>query len=188
MIKLPYKFDAFEPILSENTLSFHYSKHHLGYEKKLQELLGKKEYCLKTVMKDSFKKEPKIFNNAAQVWNHDFYWKSMSPKEKRTPPSTSLMEKLNTSFGSMDRFKEIFIEKSTTLFGSGWVWLIEENNTFEVIQTNNAENPLCYSQKPLMTCDVWEHAYYLDYQNRRPDYAKYFFEELINWEFIENQI
>jgi Fe-Mn family superoxide dismutase len=185
---LPYAQNALEPHISQRTLEFHYGKHHQGYLNKLNELTqgtplatqGLEEIMM-TTHGDSSKTA--IFNNAAQVWNHTFYWSSMAPNGGGQP-SGDLLKQITEAFGSFEQFKVTFKEAAVTQFGSGWAWLVlDKSKTLKIVKTGNAENPLTQGLVPLLTCDVWEHAYYLDYQNRRPDYVGIFLESLVNWKF-----
>jgi Fe-Mn family superoxide dismutase len=185
---LPYAKNALAPYISEQTLEFHYGKHHAAYVTKFNDMvkgtdLDSKpiEEVIKAIHGDSSKMG--IFNNAAQAWNHSFYWNSIKPNGGGTPTG-ALAEKINADFGSFDKFKEEFKTAGATQFGSGWAWLVLENGTLKVTKTLNAENPLHNGQTPLLTMDVWEHAYYLDYQNKRPDYIQTFLESLVNWDFV----
>ena len=181
--KLPFKLNALEPYISKKTLEFHYGKHHQAYVNNLNKLTRGTKFENKT-LKDIIKEaEGGIYNNGAQVWNHTFYFESFS-SEGGGEPAGELMEAINKSFGSFSEFKEKFTNAAATLFGSGWVWLIKDNNgKLDVIQESNAGNPIRNGLKPILTCDVWEHAYYLDYQNKRPDYIEAFW-NLINWDII----
>lgn len=185
--ELPYAPDALEPHISENTFSFHYSKHHQAYVTNLNKLLeGSAEASLEDVIMDASKDAAKagIFNNAAQVWNHTFYWNSMKPNGGGTP-SGELAKKIDEDFGSLDAFKEEFQKAGATQFGSGWAWLVLDGDKLKVTKTANADLPMVHGQKALLTMDVWEHAYYLDFQNKRPDYMATFLDKLVNWEFAE---
>lgn len=184
--ELPYAKTALEPYISATTLEIHHGKHHNAYVVNLNkeiegtDLAGK---TLEEIIRASEGKLPKVFNNAAQVWNHAFFWHSLTPKNGGGKPSGKLLEQIEKDFGSFDKFVEEFKTAATTQFGSGWAWLVEENGTLKVVKTGNAELPLTKGQKALLTLDVWEHAYYLDYQNRRPDFISTFVEKLANWEF-----
>jgi len=189
---LPWSSDALEPHVSAKTLSFHHGKHHNAYVTNLNKLvegtdLANKtlEEIMKATVNDASKKG--IFNNAAQTWNHTFFWNSMNPNGGGEP-SGVLKEKIVKQFGSVEKFKEEFAQKASTLFGSGWTWLVESSGKLEILQTVGAGNPLTEGKKPLLTLDVWEHAYYLDYQNARPNFIKAFLENLINWEFAANNL
>jgi superoxide dismutase, Fe-Mn family len=184
---LPYAENALEPIITAKTMSFHYDKHHKGYVDNLNKLIAGTEYAGLSLEKiiASTAGRPEgaaIFNNAAQTWNHTFYWKSMSPKGGGEPPA-ALKQKIVASFGSVDSCKKELASAAVSQFGSGWVWLVLEGDKLKVVKTANAEVPLTTGLKPLLTIDVWEHAYYLDYQNRRADYVNAVIDKLINWEF-----
>ncbi len=180
---LPYKLNALVPYISEETLDFHYGKHHQAYVNNLNGLVPGTEFekaDLETIIK---KAEGGIYNNAAQVWNHTFYFEAFS-KEGRRNPVGLLADAINSSFGSMDSFKEQFNKAAATLFGSGWAWLAKNGNGgLQIIQESNAGNPLRKGLTPVMTCDVWEHAYYIDYRNKRPDYIKSFW-EILDWDVV----
>ncbi|MGD1703080.1 superoxide dismutase [Dapis sp. BLCC M229] len=185
---LPYAKNALAPYISEQTLEFHYGKHHASYVTKYNNMVQGTEYdskpieeVIKAVYGDSSKTG--IFNNAAQAWNHSFYWNCMKSGGGGTPTG-ALADKINADFGSIDKFKEEFKTAGTGQFGSGWAWLVLDNGTLKVTKTLNAENPLHKGQTPLLTMDVWEHAYYLDYQNKRPDYVQTFLDSLVNWDFV----
>jgi Fe-Mn family superoxide dismutase len=184
---LPYKDDALAPFITANTLSFHYGKHHKAYVDNLNKLAEGKRYgtmSLEDVVKASAKEaaDAGIFNNAAQIWNHTFYWNSMKQGGGGTP-SGKLLEKITADFGSFDALKTQFADAAKTQFGSGWAWLVLDGGKLKVTKTGNADTPLAHGQKALITCDVWEHAYYLDFQNRRPDYVAAFLDKLVNWDF-----
>lgn len=187
---LPYPQNALEPHITANTLSFHHGKHHQAYVTNLNNLTKDTPLAnlsLEEVIKQSAGDPSKagIFNNAAQVWNHTFYWHSMKPSGGGNPGG-SLAAKINADFGSFDKFKEEFKNAATTQFGSGWAWLVLENGKLAVTKTGNADTPLVKNQIPLLTIDVWEHAYYLDFQNRRPDYITTFLDKLANWDFAQS--
>jgi superoxide dismutase, Fe-Mn family len=189
---LPYDYTALEPYISKGTLEFHHDKHHAAYVNnynnavKDTELDSKSlEEAIKAVAGDASKAG--IFNNAAQAWNHTFYWNCMKPNGGGMP-SGALADKINADFGSFDKFVEAFKTAGATQFGSGWAWLVLDNGTLKVTKTLNAENPIPAGQTPLLTMDVWEHAYYLDYQNRRPDYINDFITKLINWDFVAQNL
>jgi len=184
---LPYEKEALAPHISANTLEFHYGKHHAGYVTNLNNLTKDTDLAEKSlveVVKATFSDPAKvgIFNNAAQVWNHTFYWNSMKQNGGGVPTG-ALAAKIDEDFGSFDKFKEAFKATGVGQFGSGWAWLVLDGGTLKVTKTLNAENPVVHGQVPLLTMDVWEHAYYLDYQNRRPDYAQTFLDSLVNWDF-----
>ena len=187
--ELPYAANALEPYITANTLSFHHGKHHNAYVTNLNNLVKDTPLAaasLEEVIKASAGDATKagIFNNAAQVWNHTFYWNSMKPNGGGAPKG-KLAEKINKDFGSFDAFKEAFKTAATTQFGSGWAWLVLDGDTLKVTKTGNADLPMVHGQKALLTLDVWEHAYYLDFQNRRPDYITTFLDKLVNWDFAE---
>jgi len=189
---LPYAENALEPVITAKTLSFHYGKHHKAYVDNLNKLITGTDYSdlsLEEIIKGTAGRTERaaIFNNAAQIWNHTFYWNSLSPKGGGEPPS-ALKNTLEASYGSVDAFKKELAAAAVSQFGSGWAWLVLEDDKLKVIKTANAEDPLTTGKKPLLTIDVWEHAYYLDYQNRRPDYVNAVLEKLINWEFILQNI
>jgi Fe-Mn family superoxide dismutase len=184
--KLPYKLDALVPFLSMETLEFHYGKHHQTYVTNLNGLIPGTEFensDLETMIR---KAEGPVFNNAAQVWSHTFYFESFL-KDGRKAPAGPLADAINGSFGSFEAFKELFAKSAVTLFGSGWAWLIKKDDgTLQILQESNAGNPLKKGLNPLLTCDVWEHAYYIDYRNRRADYVKSFW-EIVDWEIISKR-
>lgn len=180
---LPYAKNALEPHISAETLDFHHGKHHNAYVTKLNELTaGKPEekQSLEEIIKNAG--PGVLFNQAAQVWNHTFFWHSMKPGGGGKP-SGKLAEAIDKAFGSLDKFKEEFKTKGVGQFGSGWVWLVKEGGELKVVSTGNAETPMTKGQTAILTCDVWEHAYYLDYQNRRPDFLQSFLDNLVNWDF-----
>ncbi|WP_084473343.1 superoxide dismutase [Neorickettsia helminthoeca] len=189
--ELPYHKDALEPLISEKTLGFHYDKHHAGYVNKVNELLVESDDVgdtLLCVIRNTWNKQGKeaIFNNAAQVWNHTFYWNSMRPPASACSPDDRLMLQIVKDFGGMEELKQQLSLAAVTQFGSGWAWLIfdKASQRLSVVKTSNAETPLTNQNfVPLLAIDVWEHAYYLDYQNRRPDYVATFLAQLINWDF-----
>lgn len=183
---LPYASDALQPYMSAETFSFHHGKHHAAYVTNLNKLIEGTELASKSleeIVKATFGDPAKagIFNNAAQVWNHTFFWESMKPGGGGAPTG-AIAEKINADFGGYDQFAEAFKTAAATQFGSGWAWLVLENGTLKVTKTPNAENPLVHGQTPLLTLDVWEHAYYLDYQNKRPDFISTYLEHLVNWD------
>ncbi len=190
---LPYDQDALEPSgMSARTLEFHYGKHHATYVNTLNNLVKDTELAdksLEEIIKTTFKDSSKagVFNNAAQVWNHTFYWNGIKPNGGGSP-SGELADKINASFGSLDKFKEEFKNAGATQFGSGWAWLIKDGDTLKVTKTPNAENPLAHGQSALLTMDVWEHAYYLDYPNSRPNYMQNSVDHLINWDFVAQNL
>lgn len=187
---LPYAPNALEPVISANTLSFHHGKHHKAYVDNLNKLIAGTELEGKSLENiiDFTAGKPDYaghFNNAAQIWNHSFYWASLMPNGGGAPTG-ALAEAINQAFGSLDAFKAAFAQAATTQFGSGWAWLVKDGATLKIVKTSNAEVPLTKGQKPLLTIDVWEHAYYLDFQNRRADYVQGVIEKLLNWRFAES--
>jgi len=182
---LPYAYTALEPIISKETLEYHHDKHHAAYVNKLNELLpgsGLENASLDEIVK---KATGPLFNQAGH-WNHDFYWKCMTPKSSVRPPKGKLVDALNRSFGSFDKFKSEFETKGVALFGSGWMWLCSDSKgELNLVQTGNAENPIRQDLRPLLVSDVWEHAYYIDYRNARAKYLTSFW-EVANWEFVES--
>ncbi len=196
--KLPYAEDALAPVISANTISFHYGKHHATYVKTLNELIAGTPYEGKSLeeivvasVKDKDAAARKIFNNAAQAWNHDFYWHSMTPPNGKGggAPSGKIKEALETSFGGLDSFKKEFGTAAVGQFGSGWAWLVKgKDGALKIETTSNADTPLAHGGTPLLVADVWEHAYYLDYQNRRPDHVTAWLDKLVNWSFAEKNL
>ena len=187
---LPFAPDALEPYgMKAETFEYHYGKHHKAYVDNLNKLIeGKPEYAGKSLedvirMAAGDAAKAGIFNNAAQVWNHTFFWNSLKP-EGGGAPSGDLAAKIDAAFGSYDKFKEGFATAAATQFGSGWAWLVQEAGTLKITKTPNAENPLTQGQKPLLTLDVWEHAYYIDFRNARPAYIANFLDQLVNWDFV----
>ena len=189
---LPYANDALAPYMSSETLDFHHGKHHQTYVTNLNNLLKDHE-LQSSSLEDIVVKASKdasmagIFNNAGQHWNHILFWQCMKPNGGGSIPS-ELEERLNSDFGSVEQFKEAFIQAGTTQFGSGWAWLAIDNGKLVVTKSPNASNPLVDGMKPILGCDVWEHSYYIDYRNKRPDYLKAFLDSLVNWEFVASQL
>ena len=189
---LPYANDALAPYMSAETLDFHHGKHHQTYVTNLNNLLKDHE-LQSSSLEDIVVKASKdasvagIFNNAGQHWNHILFWQCMKPNGGGSIPS-ELEGRLNSDFGSVEQFKEAFIQAGTTQFGSGWAWLAIDNGKLVVTKSPNASNPLVDGMKPILGCDVWEHSYYIDYRNRRPDYLKAFLDSLVNWEFVASQL
>jgi len=185
---LPYAEDALEPYLSAKTLQFHHGKHHQTYVDTLNKLVeeqGLRDQSLERLIQATYRDDSKtaVFNNAAQVWNHNFFWRCMT-KNGGGEPGGELAKAIKQDFGSFDRFADAFEAVATGQFGSGWAWLVFDAGKLKVIKTPNAVDPVAGGQTALLTCDVWEHAYYLDYQNRRPDFVKAFVDNLINWDFV----
>lgn len=184
--KLPYAYNALEPVISKQTLEFHHDKHHAAYVNNLNKLIVGTEFEKVDLIDIILKSKGGIFNNAAQVWNHTFYFDQFG-KNKVEKLSGNLLAAINASFGSFDEFKEKFSVSAKTLFGAGWTWLVKNpNGSLDIIQTTNAANPLTEGLIPILTCDVWEHAYYLDHQNKRPDYVDGFW-RLIDWEIVSGR-
>lgn len=182
LMELPFAEDAFEPIISKETIQYHHGKHHSGYVAKLNTLIKDTEFEQMALTEIIVNAEGGIFNNAAQVFNHDFYWMGLSMDE--TTASPDLMAAIERDFGSLESLKKAFLEKAAGLFGSGWTWLsLDADKKLIIEQTSNAANPLVTGNKPLLTCDVWEHAYYIDYRNARPLYLEKWW-SLINWSFV----
>ncbi|MCU4166402.1 superoxide dismutase [Carboxylicivirga caseinilyticus] len=183
---LPYALDALEPVISKTTLEYHYGKHHQAYVNNLNNLIKGTEFenaDLETIVKKS---EGGIFNNGAQVWNHTFYFTSFSPTGGGTPKG-KLAEAIDATFGSFDKFKEEFSQAAATLFGSGWAWLVKKaDGTLAITKESNAGNPMTSGYTPILTCDVWEHAYYLDKQNARPKYIEDFW-KIIDWDVVSER-
>ena len=189
---LPYADNALDPVISANTIGFHYGKHHKGYLDNLNKLVAGTEFAelsLDKIIKETAGKADKtvIFNNAAQIWNHTFYWNSLSPNGGGEPPAV-LKQKIEASFSTVDACKKELAAAAMSQFGSGWAWLVLDGDKLKVVKTANADSPLTKGTKPLLTIDVWEHAYYLDYQNRRADYPSAVLEKLINWNFAEDNL
>lgn len=179
---LPYAMDALAPHISKETLEYHYGKHHKAYVDKLNSLIPGTEFENAKVEDIVRKAKGGVFNQAAQIWNHTFYWHSLSPNGGGEPTG-KLADAIKQSFGSFDAFRKEFSDKAAGQFGSGWAWLVKKaDGKLAVVQTSNAETPLTGSDKPLLTCDVWEHAYYIDYRNARPKYIEAWW-NLVNWEF-----
>jgi Fe-Mn family superoxide dismutase len=189
---LPYGQDALAPVISAQTMGFHYDKHYAGYVKKANGLTGGAAFAGKTPeaviqMAADDPSKAAIFNNAAQAWNHAFFFKCLKPQGGGAPQGR-LAEMIDASFGSFNGFKTVFLTAAKDQFGSGWVWLVQEGEELAVVACANADTPLAHGLTPLFTVDVWEHAYYLDYQNRRMDYVRGVLEKLANWEFAAGQL
>ncbi len=183
---LPYAMDALEPVISARTLSFHYGKHHATYVANVKKMLpgsGLEGKTLPEIVKATAVKGGGLFNNAAQSWNHSFYWMCMRPGGGGRPAGR-LAHAIDASFGGYDGFRKAFTDAAVGQFGSGWGWLVEEGGKLKVLATANADTPLAHGATPLLVVDVWEHAYYLDYQNRRADYVAAFLDKLVNWDFV----
>ena len=189
---LPYASDALAPYMSSETLDFHHGKHHQTYVTNLNNLVkdsDMQDASLEDIVIKSSKDSSMagIFNNAGQHWNHILFWQCMKPNGGGAMPS-ELENRINSDFGSVDQFKEAFVQAGTTQFGSGWAWLAIDNGKLVVTKSANASNPLVEGMKPILGCDVWEHSYYIDYRNKRPDYLKAFLDNLVNWEFVSSQL
>ena len=184
---LPYAMNALAPHISEETLRYHYGKHHQAYVNNLNNLVKGTEFEQSNLLDVVKKAQGGIFNNAAQIWNHTFYWHSLSPNGGNEPTG-KLADKINADFGSFEDFKTAFTKAATTLFGSGWAWLVKNSSgKLEIVQTSNAGNPITEGKTPLLTCDVWEHAYYIDTRNDRGAYLKNFW-EIVNWDFAADNL
>ena len=189
---LPYANDALAPYMSSETLDFHHGKHHQTYVTNLNNLVkdtDMKDSSLEQIVVKSSKDSSMagIFNNAGQHWNHILFWQCMKPNGGGSMPS-ELESRITSDLGGIDQFKEAFIQAGTTQFGSGWAWLAIDNGKLVVTKSPNASNPLVDGMKPILGCDVWEHSYYIDYRNKRPDYLKAFLDSLVNWEFVASQL
>ena len=190
---LPFAPAALEPHISAKTLEFHYGKHHQTYVDNLNKLVagtqmetaGLEDIILKTA---GSLNQAAIFNNAAQIYNHDFFWKSLKPTATPSEPSGELLTLINNSFGSLENFYSEFKTIALSQFGSGWIWLVKDGEVLKIVKTTNADTPLVGGLKPLLTLDVWEHAYYLDYQNRRGDFIEGVLKNLLNWEFAQSNL
>jgi len=190
--RLPFPDNALEPVISANVIGFHYGKHHKGYVDNLNRLVAGTEFAdltLEKIITETAGKTDKtaIFNNAAQTWNHTFYWRSLKPRGGGDPPA-SFKQKIEISFGSLDACKKELANAAISQFGSGWAWLVHDDGKLKVVRTGNADVPMTIGMKPLLTIDVWEHAYYLDYQNRRTDYVNAVLDKLINWDFASENL
>ena len=184
---LPYPHDALQPYMSRETLEFHHDKHHAAYVNTGNNLLKGSEFegkSVEEVVKGSYGKNQALFNNAGQHYNHIHFWQWMKPNGGGAIPG-SLERKIAEDLGGVDKFKEDFIQAGVTQFGSGWCWLAVKEGELTLMKTPNGENPLVHGAKPILGCDVWEHSYYIDYRNRRPDYLKAFVENLVNWDYVE---
>jgi Fe-Mn family superoxide dismutase len=189
---LPYAENALEPVISAKTIGFHYGKHHKGYVDNLNKLVVDTEFAgmpLEEIITATAGKADKaaVFNNASQAWNHTFYWNSLVQNGGGEPPAV-LKTKIEASFGTVDACKKELAVAATTQFGSGWAWLVLDGDKLKVVKTGNADSPLTKGMKPLLVIDVWEHAYYLDYQNRRADYVSALLDKLINWNFVADNL
>jgi len=180
---LPYPYEALEPVISRETLQFHHDQHHRKYFDTMNQLLEKENVhaaSLEDVVKHS---SGKLFNNAGQAWNHNFYWQSLSPRGGK--PSETMLKQIARAFGDWDRFAKAFADATVNQFGSGWAWLVNRNGKLDIMATANAESPMAHGVPCLLTIDVWEHAYYIDYRNQREKYVEALINERLNWEFAE---
>lgn len=188
---LPYELNALEPHISAHTMEYHYGKHHKGYVEKLGELIADtpfEELSLEDIVKTARRTaEIDILNNAAQAWNHTFLWESMSPSGA-VKPDGRIKEMIENEFGDLDGFKKRFRKAALSQFGSGWIWLVQDGPTLKILTTANADSPVGTRMTPLLTLDVWEHAYYLDYRNERKQYVETFLDKLINWKFAASNL
>jgi superoxide dismutase, Fe-Mn family len=184
---LPYAKNALEPVMSQETLEFHYEKHHKGYATKLNELVAGKPDAQKSLVELIRTSSGAIFNNAAQVWNHDFYWASMKPGGGGAPPSGPISDVIS-GLGGWDKFRTDFVNAGMGRFGSGYVWLVLDGGKGKIIDKPNAETPITQNQTPVLTADVWEHAYYLDHRNLRKAFLEAFLDKLVNWEFASSNL
>ncbi len=180
---LPYAKDALAPHISEETLEYHYGKHHQTYVTNLNKMVEGTDFENSSLEEVIMGSEAAVFNNSAQVWNHTFYWSCMAP-DGGGAPTGEVAEAINSAFGSYDTFVEKFKEAATTQFGSGWAWLVDAGSGLEIMKTANADLPMKHNAKALLTIDVWEHAYYIDFRNARPNYIGTFVDSLINWDFV----
>jgi Fe-Mn family superoxide dismutase len=184
--ELPWSNDALAPHISAETIEYHYGKHHNAYVTKLNAGIEGTEYAEMSLEDIIMKASGGLFNNAAQVWNHTFYWNCLAPNAGGAP-SGAISDKINAKWGSFDKFKEEFTNSAATNFGSGWTWLVEKNGDVEIMNTDDADTPMKHGAKALMTIDVWEHAYYVDYRNARPNYITAFW-NLVNWDFVNSNL
>ncbi|RKH37239.1 superoxide dismutase [Corallococcus sicarius] len=185
--ELPYKKDALAPHISAETLEYHHGKHHNAYVTNLNKFIAGKPEESKSLIDIILSSEGGVFNNAAQVWNHTFYWHCMAPNGGGEPRG-ELADAIKRDFGSFEKFKEEFSNAAATQFGSGWAWLVEEKGKLSIAKTGNADLPMKHGQKALLTIDVWEHAYYIDYRNLRPKYIETFLTSLVNWDFVTQNL
>lgn len=185
---LPYSKDALEPVMCKETLEFHYEKHHKGYMTKLKGLIEGKPEATKSLVDVIRSSSGGVFNNAAQVWNHSFFWEGMRPKGGGVPASGDVADLLNRDFGGFQKFRDEWIKSGANRFGSGYVWLVLDGGKAKILDTPNAETPLTTNAVALLTTDVWEHAYYLDHRNNRNAFLEAFLDKLVNWEFVSKNL
>ena len=183
---LPYPHDALQPVISRETLELHHGKHHRKYVDTTNQLLAEQNLQAQTLEEVVRKSSGKLFNNAAQAWNHAFYWQSLTPRKSK--PSDALQKRISESFGSWDRFAKALADAANGQFGSGWAWLVQKDGKLEIVATPNAETPMARGTRCLLTIDVWEHAYYVDYRNQREKYVDALINERLNWEFAEKNL
>lgn len=184
--ELPWPKDALEPLISAETIDYHYGKHHNAYVTKLNAAVNGTEFSEMSLEEIILKSDGAIFNNAAQVYNHSFYWKCLAPQSDEEPTG-DIANLISNKWGGFEKFKEDFSAAAASNFGSGWTWLVESNGELEILNTDDADTPLKHGKKALLTIDVWEHAYYIDYRNARPDYINSFW-KLVNWDFVNSQL
>lgn len=184
--ELPWPKDALEPLISAETIDFHYGKHHNAYVTKLNAAVNGTEFSEMSLEEIILKSDGAIFNNAAQVYNHSFYWNCLAPQSEEEPTG-DIANLISKKWGGFEKFKEDFSAAAASNFGSGWTWLVESNGELEILNTDDADTPLKHGKKALLTIDVWEHAYYIDYRNARPDYINSFW-KLVNWDFVNSQL
>ena len=184
---LPYAQDALAPHISAETLEYHYGKHHQTYVTNLNKLVEGTEFENAALEDVILKSDGGLFNNSAQVWNHTFYWNSMTP-DGGGAPTGEVAAAINSAFGSYDSFVDKFKEAAATQFGSGWAWLVDSGSGLEIMKTSNADLPMKHNAKAILTIDVWEHAYYIDFRNARPNYISTFIDSLINWDFVAQNL
>jgi len=189
--ELPFDNNEFEPHFTKETFDYHYGKHHQTYVTNLNNLLKEKidlQYLnLEELIQQTVNTNQPIFNNAAQVWNHSFFWHSIKP-QGGGKPTGKILEQIIKDFGNFENFYNEFKQAAISQFGSGWAWLVFHDNKLQIVKTSNAETPITKSMKPLLACDVWEHAYYIDYRNKRADYVSIYIENMINWQFAEDNM
>ena len=184
--ELPWPKDALEPLISAETIDYHYGKHHNAYVTKLNAAVNGTEFSEMSLEEIILKSDGAIFNNAAQVYNHSFYWNCLAPQSDEEPTG-DIANLISKKWGGFEKFKEDFSAAAASNFGSGWTWLVESNGELEILNTDDADTPLKHGKKALLTIDVWEHAYYIDYRNARPDYINSFW-KLVNWDFVNSQL
>ena len=183
LMSLPFDKNDLTPYISAETIDFHYGRHHQTYINNLNQLITSTDFVKKSLIEIVKTSTGTIFNNAAQVWNHDFYWNSLCKRANTDYISRELMQIISVTFGGLENFKEAFTKEALGVFGSGWVWLVKDGKGLAIVATSNAATPITNEQKPLLTCDVWEHAYYIDYRNGRAKYLDAFW-QLVNWQFV----